>query len=519
MSAEASTENAPSIAETERRVGLVRGTRDWLPADFERLTALERTLLDRFARAGYKPARTPVLELSDLHDRKSGAGIVAKLFDVSGAGTSGVCLRPELTAGVVRAYAEADEPPPLPWRASVSGPVFRYLPTGPGLDREFVQTGVELLGAGGAAADAEIVWLADWSLRALGVRRPKIRVGHVGLILELLGKSGLPAAASSALVESLSEAASEGKNVRTLESALDRLTAWLVSNGPEEPADAGAASTSSSGIDPAVDRLFHHLVPDVAGRRSGREVLERLRRKWDLGRSLKETLAKVRGEIRTLADLRGPVVEVLERLDRDYAALAPESVASIREFATMLEAHGVELDRVELDLGFGRGIGFYTRMIFELLVETPEGDVEVCGGGRYDGLARVLGSDRDDRGAGFAFGLERLDRVLGGSRPNGNQEEPRGFLVVGADDRANAREAAALAAFLRERLDLPVVLSGLPFEEAVAQARAAGLERIVAVGSTIEVWDLRSGDVRRVEEDELIGQLRARLSVVRGGAR
>lgn len=516
MSAEASIEKASPIAETERRVGLVRGTRDWLPADFARLAALERTLLDRFARAGYKPARTPVLELADLHDRKSGAGIVAKLFDVSGAGASGVCLRPELTAGVVRAYAEADEPPALPWRVSVSGPVFRYLPTAPGLDREFVQTGVELLGAGGAAADAEVVWLADWSLRALGVPRPRIRIGHVGLILELLSKSGLPAAASSALVESLSEAASEGKNVRTLESALDRLTAWLGSNGPGESVEQ-VVSASASGVDPAVDRLFHHLVPDVAGRRSGREVLERLRRKWDLGRSLKETLAKVRGEIHTLADLRGPIVDVLERLDRDYAALAPESVASIREFAAMLKAHGVELDRVELDLGFGRGIGFYTRMIFELLVETPEGDVEVCGGGRYDGLARVLGSNRDDRGAGFAFGLERLDRVLGGRAPT--DAEPRGFLVLGADDQANAREAAALAAFLRERLDLPVVLSGLPFDEAVHQARAAGLERIVAVGSTIEVWDLRSGDVRRVEEDELIGQLRARLSVVRGGAR
>lgn len=518
MSDEASTESRRAVAEAENRVGLVRGTRDWLPDDYERLETLERTLLDRFARAGYKRARTPVLELTDLHDRKSGAGIVAKLFDVTGAGTSGACLRPELTAGVVRAYAEADEPPAIPWRVSVSGPVFRYLPTGPGLDREFVQTGVELLGAGGAAADAEIVWLADWSLRALGVSRPKVRVGHVGLILELLNKSGLPAAASSALVESLSEAASEGENVRTLESALDRLTAWLGSNGPEpEETNGGAPPSSSSRIDPAVDRLFHHLVPDVAGRRSGREVLERLRRKWYLGRSLKETLAKVRGEIRTLADLRGPIVDVLERLDRDYKALAPESVASIREFAAMLEAHGVELDRVELDLGFGRGIGFYTRMIFELLVETPEGDVEVCGGGRYDGLARVLGSDRDDRGAGFAFGLERLDRVLE-SRAR-EDRAPRGFLVVGANDRGNAREAATLATFLRDRLDLPVVLSGLKFDDAVERAKAIGLERIVAVGSTIEVWDLRGGDVRRVEEDELIGQLRARLSVFRGGAR
>ncbi len=77
-------------------------------------------------------------------------------------------------------------------------------------------------------------------------------------------------------------------------------------------------------------------------------------------------------------------------------------------WSNSLAQHGVESSRVELDLGFGRGIGFYTQMIFELVVATPGGPVEVCGGGRYDGLARVLGSDRDDRGVGFAFGLERL---------------------------------------------------------------------------------------------------------------
>ena len=110
----------------ERPVGLVRGTRDWLPADYARLAAIERQLLDGFARAGYEPMRTPVLEFTDLHERKSGAGIVSKLFELVGGGSAGICLRPELTASIVRAYAEASECPPLPWRVSSSGPVFRY---------------------------------------------------------------------------------------------------------------------------------------------------------------------------------------------------------------------------------------------------------------------------------------------------------------------------------------------------------------------------------------------------------
>src|ERR1039458_2575092 len=100
----------------ETTVGLVRGTRDWLPADCARLGALERQLQDGFARSGYEPIRTPILEFTELHERKSGAGIVSKLFELASSGPAGVCLRPELTASIVRAFVEARECPPLPWR-------------------------------------------------------------------------------------------------------------------------------------------------------------------------------------------------------------------------------------------------------------------------------------------------------------------------------------------------------------------------------------------------------------------
>ena len=394
----------------ERPVGLVRGTRDWLPADYARLAAIERQLLDGFARAGYQPVRTPILEFTDLHERKSGAGIVSKLFELIGGGSAAICLRPELTASIVRAYAEAAVSPPLPWRVSSSGPVFRY-ETEPraGLLREFTQVGVELIGAPGPAADAEVIGLADQSLVNAGIADGTIRIGHVGLILEILGDAGLPPSASSALVEMLSAAAADGKGIQTIESALERLAGWLKSGGEAE----AILPTVSHADDGGVDRLFRHLVPDVTGRRSGHEIINRLRGKWDLDHSLSLILGRVRDQFHGLADLRGPAPAVLERLNQNFAALAPRSIADLGTLVKQLGGHGVEPGRVELDLGFGRGIGFYTQMIFELVVATPAGPVEVCGGGRYDGLARVLGSDRDDRGVGFAFGLERLMEILG----------------------------------------------------------------------------------------------------------
>ncbi len=201
----------------ERPIEAVRGTRDWLPGDSVRLQELQALLLDRFARAGYRRMRTPVLEFTELHERKSGAGIVAKLFELAGMAApaqGGVCLRPELTAGIVRAYTDAAEPPSLPWRVSHAGPVFRHENLRPDRLREFHQVGVERLGDAGPYADAELIWLADWGLAEAGIDDATIRVGHVGLILEMLQRSGLPGPLASALIETLERGGDRGAGNR-----------------------------------------------------------------------------------------------------------------------------------------------------------------------------------------------------------------------------------------------------------------------------------------------------------------
>jgi histidyl-tRNA synthetase len=200
-----------------------------------------------------------------------------------------------------------------------------------------------------------------------------------------------------------------------LDAVLDRLVGWLRSGG-EADLIVPAVSTAD---DRGVDRLFRQLVPHVTGRRSGHEIIRRLRRKWNLSHSLSDILGRVRDQFHVLAGLHGPAWEVMVRLNEKFAALAPVSLAALGELVAELTRRGVPEARVELDLGFSRGIGFYTQMIFGLEVATPSLSLEVCGGGRYDGLARVLGSSRDDRGAGFAFGLERLAEVCAARPPGG----------------------------------------------------------------------------------------------------
>lgn len=464
----------------ERPIGLVRGTCDWLPGEAARINALERLLLDRFARAGYEPLRTPVLEFTELHERKSGAGIVAKLFELSGGGQGGVCLRPELTAGIVRAYTSAEGSLPLPWRVSHAGPVFRFETPRPDRLREFQQVGVERIGDGGPQADAEMIWLADWALAEAGVKDATIRIGHVGMTLEMLRRSGLPEPTRAALVEMLSEAATEGHNIQALEHGLEQLAGWLQA-AESEPIPGAVESSDDAGI----DRLFRTLVPVITGRRSGREIVRRLRRKWDLGHGLLAVLDRVRAQVHHLADLKGNPADILERLSADYQSLAPDSVAALSALVRTLADYGVDSRRVELDLGFGRGIGFYSQMVFEVVAATADGPVEVCGGGRYDGLARVLGSPRDDRGVGFAFGLERLWQVLRAQGGVAATPGPSGSLIVPASPESGPH-AIALARQLWERGARAVLGTERTLADAVEAARPLNLARVVIVAGPLD---------------------------------
>ena len=194
---------------------------------------------------------------------------------------------------------------------------------------------------------------------------------------------------------------------------------------------------------------------------------------------------------------------------RCYESLVPKSVASLRELADRLDDYGVDLDRVELDLGFGRGIGFYSRMVFELVVPTLKGPIEVCGGGRYDGLARVLGSDRDDRGVGFAFGSERLLDALR-SRGNPRGSEVAETICVLVESTVFSRFAIRLANRLREAGLMILIETELTFEQWMKRSDRPPCHRCVIVrgnpqqpGSLL-VRDLWDGTETIVTEDELL---------------
>ncbi|CAN5739723.1 histidine--tRNA ligase [soil metagenome] len=165
-----------------------RGTRDLLPADRAAFARLERIALDLATRYGYQPIETPLFEQSEVFERGVGSvtDIVEKeLFRVhAGRGETERerwALRPEPTAGIVRAYVQHGmQNLPQPVRLTLTGPMFRYDRPQAGRYRQFWQFDVEAIGDAGPGIDAEIVELGARFYKEAGLSDVVIRLNSIG---------------------------------------------------------------------------------------------------------------------------------------------------------------------------------------------------------------------------------------------------------------------------------------------------------------------------------------------------
>ena len=183
-----------------------RGTRDFTPKVMNRRLAFEQLLEECARRSGFKRIQTPVFESLDLFTAKSGPGVISQLYAFEDKGGRNLTLRPELTAPAMRMIAEEMRNDTKPLRVSYYGQCYRYEEFKKGRYREFFQYGVELIGATGPLAEAEVIALAINMLTDCGLEDWQIRIGHVGILKNALSGLGLsidtPAGASEPPVAS-----------------------------------------------------------------------------------------------------------------------------------------------------------------------------------------------------------------------------------------------------------------------------------------------------------------------------
>ncbi|HET9344505.1 MAG TPA: histidine--tRNA ligase [Candidatus Limnocylindrales bacterium] len=163
-----------------------RGTRDILPAERATWTRLERTATDLAARYGYREIETPLFEQSEVFERGVGdvTDIVEKeLFRIAPRTEEGEvwALRPEPTAGIVRAYVQHGmQTLPQPVKLMTTGPMFRYDRPQAGRYRQFWQFDVEAIGDPGPGIDAELIELALRFYRDVGLGDVVVHLNSIG---------------------------------------------------------------------------------------------------------------------------------------------------------------------------------------------------------------------------------------------------------------------------------------------------------------------------------------------------
>lgn len=168
------------------RVQRPKGTVDILPNASGSWEKVEQTAREFFKQADYHEIRTPSFENYDIFSRSSGdsSDIVEKqMYDFNDKGGRHLALRPEGTAGVVRAYVEDKMYAPevvKPFNVYYIESTFRYERPQAGRQREFHQIGVESFGSSSPFADVETIMMGHDLLAKLGVKNYQLHINTLG---------------------------------------------------------------------------------------------------------------------------------------------------------------------------------------------------------------------------------------------------------------------------------------------------------------------------------------------------
>ena len=161
-----------------------KGVPDYLPPESAEFVAVRDGLLTAARRAGYGDIELPVFEDTALFARGVGEStdVVSKeMYTFADRGDRSVTLRPEGTAGVMRAVIEHGlDRGALPVKLCYAGPFFRYERPQAGRYRQLQQVGVEAIGVDDPALDAEVIAIADAGFRSLGLDGFRLEITSLG---------------------------------------------------------------------------------------------------------------------------------------------------------------------------------------------------------------------------------------------------------------------------------------------------------------------------------------------------
>ncbi len=424
---------------------MLRGFRDYLPAEMIPKARMLDTITQVFESFGYPPVQTPALEYSEVLLGKYGEEGDMLMYRFRDNGDRDVCMRYDLTVPLARLIAEHAELP-MPFRRYQIAPVWRAEKPAKGRYREFMQCDVDLVGSDDPSADAEMILIGMAVLRALAVPGFEVRMNHRGVLRGLTHTLGVP----------------DGEREGAFLRLLDKL--------PKIGRDAFVESVRSELA----------LAP-----RATERLLELLEGADDRDAALALMDAAV-GE------------------DADGAA----GVARLREVSALVEAGGFG-SALRIDPSIARGLGYYTGIIYETILERLAAIGSVMSGGRYDELVGMF-SGRRLPAVGISLGIDRLFAALEELAPAAVAHTPARVMVTRFEDVAPALPLR-LAMRLREAgVSALLYPSEAKLKKQLQYASALGLPYVAILGGEeaaageVTIKNLESGTQERLKVEAAV---------------
>jgi ATP phosphoribosyltransferase regulatory subunit len=355
--------------------------------------ARQEGLISHLTGAGYARAEPAILQPADVFLDLAGEDIRSRIFLTSGPEGEELCLRPEYTIPVSRAYlAGADAGKQASF--SYLGTIFRQRP---GAASEFVQAGIESFGRSDvAAADAEIFALALEAARKAGAGDLPLRIGDAGLFNALLLALKLP----PVWMRRIRRGHMRGEKIADM---TEPSAAAGVDHSGVLAALEGADKQGARAL--VEDLLSIAGISSVGGRSAG-EIADRFLEQASM-RSATQLSDEARRVIESFLAIRGEPKTALVALKK-LASDAKLDVASTLDLfearLAAFSARGVDVSKLTFAASFGRNLDYYTGFVFE----AGEAGRPIVGGGRYDGLLRRLGASSDIPAVGAAIWCDRL---------------------------------------------------------------------------------------------------------------
>ncbi len=389
-----------------------KGFRDYFGAEVTERKAMLDRIAGVYHRYGFDPLETSAVEtvealgkfLPDVDRPNEG------VFAWQDEDADWLALRYDLTAPLARVAAQYRNDLPSPYRRYAMGPVWRNEKPGPGRFRQFYQCDADTVGSASVAADAEICAMLADALEEVGIPRGDyvVKVNNrkvLNGVMEVAGLAGDDKDAERGIV------------LRAIDK-IDRLgpegVRALLGEGRKD--DSGDF-TKGAGLSP--DQAEVVMGFTTAKRDTGAATVARLR------------------------ELVGTSV------------VGTEGIDELEGIAALLEAQGYGPDRIVLDPGVVRGLGYYTgpvyeaELTFEILDEKGRKRQfgSVAGGGRYDGLVKRF-TGQDVPATGVSIGVDRLLAALRAKGRVGG--DVAGPVVVTVMDRDRMADYMGMVGDLRQ---------------------------------------------------------------------